>query len=92
MQALTYKDLVDEKIREWQQALGRLERQQPVKHASAGVEQLKPALDSAIAHLSALVEQETVGNTLETKDNILKIFTSIDKEFSKYQGKTPFML
>ena len=83
MHALTYKDLVDEKIREWQQA---------VKHAGAGVEQLKPALDSAIAQLSALVEQETVGNTLETKDNILKIFTSIDKEFSKYQVKTPFML
>ena len=92
MQALIYKDLVDEKIREWQQALGRLEKQQDAKQVSAGVEQLKPAIDRAIAQLSALVEQETVGNTLETKDTILKIFTSIDTEFSKYQQKTPFML
>ena len=92
MHAPTYKDLVDEKIREWQQALGRLERHQAVKQLSAGVEQLKPDLDLAIAQLSALVEQETVENTLETKDNILKIFTSIDTKFSGYQEKTPFML
>lgn len=92
MHSLTYKDIVDGKIKEWQQALGKLEEQQAKNHLGAGVEQLKPAIDMAITRLSALVEQETLENTMETKDNILKIFTSIDKEFSKHQKKTPFML
>ncbi len=92
MHAQTYNDLVDGKIREWQQALGKLEEPQALKGVSARVEQLKPAIDMAITQLSALVEQETVGNTMETKDKILNIFTLIDKEFSKCQDRTPFML
>ena len=92
MHAQTYKDLVDGKIKEWQQALGILEKQQAVKRVSERVEQLKPAVDMAITQLSALVDQETVGNTMETKEEILKIFTLIDEKFSKYQDKTPFML
>ena len=59
---------------------------------SAKVEELKSAIDAAIVQLHKLDEQETVQNTMETKEQILNIFSSIDQGFSEYQEKTPFML
>lgn len=98
MQSLTYKDIIDDKIAEWQQGLKKLEEQKEKAHAEAKEQlgakavQLKSAIDAAIVQLHNLDEQETVDNTMETKDRILKIFTSIDKGFSEYQKTTPFML
>ena len=98
MQSLTYKDIIDDKIVEWQRGLQKLEEQKEKgtvvykEQFSAKVEQLKSAIDAAIVHLHNLDEQETADNTMETKDKILKIFSSIDKSFSEYQKKTPFML
>ena len=98
MQSLTYKDIIDDKIIEWQRGLQKLEEQKEKgtvvykAQFSAKVEQLKSAIDAAIVHLHNLDEQETADNTMETKDKILKIFSSIDKSFSEYQKKTPFML
>ncbi len=42
--------------------------------------------------LRHLDEQETVENTMETKDKILKIFSSVDQSFQGVEDKTPFML
>jgi len=98
MQSLTYKDIIDDKIIEWQRELKKLEEQKEKGTAeykeqfSAKVEQLKLAIDAAIVHLHNLDDQETAVNTMETKDKILKIFSSIDMSFSEYQKKTPFML
>mgnify|MGYP000263857173 CR=1 FL=1 len=98
MQLLTYKDIIDDKIVEWQRELKKLEEQKEKGTAEyreqfrAKVEQLKSAIDAAIVHLHNLDEQETADNTMETKDKMLTIFSSIDKCFSEYQKKTPFML
>jgi len=59
---------------------------------SAKVEELKSAIEDAIVQLHNLDEQETAQNTMETKERILKIFSSIDQDFTEYQEKTPFML
>ncbi|MFT5701322.1 MAG: hypothetical protein ACI8ZB_004213 [Desulforhopalus sp.] len=98
MQSLTYKDIIDDKIAEWQRDLKKLEEQ--LEKASSGSKdkqsakaaQLKAALGAAIVQLRTLDEQETVANTMETKDKILKIFSSLDKDFPVQEDKTPFML
>lgn len=96
MQSSTYKDIIDEKIAEWQASLKKIQQQADKasldSKASAKIKDLKSAIDSAIVQMQALDAQETIGNTMETKNQILKIFTSIDKEFTEFQGKTPFML
>lgn len=98
MQSLTYKDIIDDKIVEWRRGLNNLEEQKEKagaankKQLSTKAEQLRTAIDAAIVQLHTLDEQETVENTMETKDKILKIFGSIDKGFTEYQKKTPFML
>ena len=98
MQSLTYKDIIDDKISEWQRGLEKLEETKGKYTAEnkdqliVKVEQLKSAVDTAIVHLNDLDEQETVDNTMATKDKILKIFSSIDKSFSEFQETTPFML
>jgi hypothetical protein len=98
MQSLTYKDIIDDKVLEWQRGLKKLEQQiaeatvANKDQLSEKAEQLKSAIDAATIQLHDLDEQETAANTMETKDKILEIFSSIDKEFSEYQKKTPFML
>lgn len=98
MQSLTYKDIIDDKIAEWQRGLEKLEEQKDKftvdnnVQLNVRVEQLKSAIDAAIVQLHELDEQETVDNTMETKDKILKIFSSIDKGFAEFQETTPFML
>jgi hypothetical protein len=98
MQSLTYKDIIDDKVAEWQSHLNKLEEQSK-KFSSdtqdkliAKMEQLKSSIDTAIFQLHNLDEQETAGNTMETKDKILEIFDSIDKDFPKYEDKTPYMI
>ncbi len=98
MQSPTYRDIIDEKIAEWQQGLeelGKMTERATVENKgmlSAKVEELKSAIDAAIVQLHKLDEQETVQNTMETKEQILNIFSSIDQDFSEYQEQTPFML
>jgi len=98
MQSLTYRDIIDEKIAEWQQGLeelGKMTERATVENKgmlSAKVEELKSAIEDAIVQLHNLDEQETAQNTMETKERILKIFSSIDQDFTEYQEKTPFML
>jgi hypothetical protein len=98
MHSLTYKDIIDEKIAEWRSGLKKLEEQagkapSDIKaKLNAKMEQLKSAIDTATVQLHNLDEQETIGNTMETKDKILKIFYSIDKDFTGYEDKTPYML
>jgi hypothetical protein len=98
MQSLTYKDIIDDKIAEWQRGLQKLVEHKEKSTTDSKVkldvkvEQLKSAIDTAIVQLHDLDEQETVNNTMETKDKILKIFSSVDKGFSEFQETTPFML
>lgn len=93
----TYKDIIDEKITEWQSGLKKLEDYSGKASADkakirAKVEDLKSAVDAAIVQLHDLDKQETVDNTVETKNRMLKIFSSIDKDFTGFEDKTPFML
>jgi len=98
MQSTTYRDIIDEKIAEWQQGLeelGKMTERATIENKgvlSAKVEELKSAIEDAIVQLHNLDEQETDQKTMETKERILKIFSSIDQDFTEYQEKTPFML
>jgi hypothetical protein len=98
MQTLTYKDIIDDKIAEWQQGLQRLEQlaekatSDTKAELKAKMMQLKSAIDTATVQLHNLDKQETVGNTMETKEKILQIFHSIDKDFTWNEDQTPFML
>ena len=98
MQSQTYKDIIDEKIVEWRQDLEKIgkmtERATAEKKnlLTSKIEMLKVEIDTAIEQLHNLDGQETPQNTMETKEQILKIFSSIDKELIEYQEKTPFML
>jgi len=98
MHSMTYKDIIDEKTAEWQKGLKKLE-DLAAKSATdtrtnldAKIEQLRSAIDLATAQLRHLDEQETIGNTVETKDKILKIFSAIDKDFIGFEKKEPYML
>jgi hypothetical protein len=98
MQSDTYKDIIDDKIAEWQNDLKKLEEKAGTATADAKgklrakTNQLRSAIDKAVIQLRDLDEQETVANTMETKDKIVKIFTSIDKDFIGNEEKTPYML
>lgn len=98
MQSATYRDIIDEKIAEWQQGLeelGKMIERATIENKSllsARVEELRSAIDAAIVQLHNLDEQETAQNTMETKEQILNIFSSIDEDFTEFQEKTPFML
>lgn len=98
MQSLTYKDIIDDKIAEWQNGLKKLKEQSGKATSdtkaklSAERNRLRSAIDTAIIQLRDLDEHETVDNTMETKDKILGIFSSIDKDFIEHEDKTPFML
>ena len=99
MQSSTYKDIIDDKIAEWQNSLKKLEEQTGAATSDtkkgklrAKTNQLRSAIDKAIVQLRDLDEQETVANTMETKDKIVKIFTSIDKDFIGNEETSPYML
>ncbi len=98
MDSLTYKDIIDDKIADWQNSLKKLDEQADKASSEtkdkliAKKKQFKAAIDTAILQLRKLDEHETVANTMETKDKILKIFGSIDRDFKADEDKTPFML
>ena len=98
MHSQTYGDIIDDKISEWRRGLKKLGTMvekagiEQKGELSARVEELRAAIDAAVVQLRDLDEQETVANTMATKQKILDIFSSIDKDFSAYQEKTPFML
>ena len=98
MRSMTYRDIIDDKLREWQNGLNKLEKQAEKATSDTQaiirtkIRELKAAIDTATVQLHNLDKQETVSNTMETKDEILKIFRSIDKDFTGYEDRTPFML
>lgn len=98
MRKLIYGDIIDGKIAEWQDGLKKLEKQAEKATSdtqamiTAKIRRLKAAIDTATVQLHNLDRHETVSNTMETKDEIMKIFSSIDKDFPGYEDKTPFML
>lgn len=98
MASSTYRDLIDDKVAAWQNALKRLE-EQAAKASSetrakrmAKLDRLRLEIDSAATQLHTLDRQEHAGNTMEIKDRILEIFNTIDKDFPRYEEKTPYML
>lgn len=98
MKTLTYQDIIDDKIAAWQNSLKKLEEHAEKASADtqteirARMEKFRAAIAAATVQLHALDEQETVSNTMETKDKILEIFDSIDRDFPGYEDLTPFML
>ena len=98
MQSSTYKDIIDTKIAEWQKGIKTLEEQSEKVASDTQVQlvekvrKLKSAVDTATVQLYDLDQRESVSNTMETKDKILKIFGSVDRDFTKHEDKTPFML
>lgn len=94
----TYRDIIDDKVTEWQNTLKRLEEQ--VDKAPSGVkaerraklDQFRSRIESAEIQLRTLDKQEKVENTMEIKDKILEIFGSIDREIPLHEEKTPYML
>jgi hypothetical protein len=98
MQSSTYKDIIDDKIAEWQNSLKKIEEKTGTATADAKgklrakTSQLRSAIDKVEIQLRDLDEQETVDNTMETKDKIVKLFTSIDKDLTGFEEKSPFML
>lgn len=96
---LTYKDIIDDKVAEWRQhlrKLGEFAEKATLEHRAelkTKMEQLRSEIDTAVVRLQELDQLETVANTLETKDKILEIFNSIDKDFYTWnEYQTPFML
>ncbi|MGB3210938.1 MAG: hypothetical protein WBB19_09570 [Desulforhopalus sp.] len=98
MQSSTYNDIIEDKITEWHSSLTKLDKMvtkatsDSKNDLNAKITQLKSAIEVAKIQLYTLDKQETVGNTMETKDKILEIFNSIDKDFMGFEEKTPFML
>ncbi len=98
MQTLTYKDIIDEKVAEWQMGIKKLEEQmgKATSDSKARLQekmtQLTSAIDSAIVQLKDLDRQETLSNTVEIKDKIMRVFDSIDRDFTGVDDRTPFML
>ena len=98
MRSQTYKDIIDEKIAEWQQGIEKVQKMterattERRNQLHAKIAELKVAIDGAVVQLRDLDERETPENTMETKERILDIFSSVDKDLKEYQEKTPFML
>lgn len=98
MASSTYRDIIDDKVAAWQNGLKKLEEQTAGASSETKVEmkkkldQLKVQIEKAVIQLRTLDEQENVKNTLEIKDKILQIFSSIDRDFPRYEGQTPYML
>ncbi len=98
MQSSIYKDLIDEKISEWKKDLTKVEEQaegasqETKSELLEKIKLIRPKINTAILELQKLDKKETVDNTMETKEKIMEIFNSIDKEFPHYEDITPYML
>jgi len=98
MKSSIYRDIIDEKVAEWRNNLhkleAKLEQADPdgKSELSAKIAELRNRLDNAVVQLLVLDKSESIENTVETKDRILEIFSSIDRDFPKYEDHTPYML
>lgn len=98
MQSSTYRDIIESKLAEWQGNLKKLEEQAAKATSDTKaiinpkVELLKSAIETARVQLYVLDKEESIENTMETKEKILKIFSAVDKDFPGYVDRTPFML
>ncbi len=98
MSSSTYQDLIDNKVAQWQSAIATIEAR--VSKAGSGgrealsqpLRHLKDSVEAATSELHELSNRETVQNTLAIKDEILKIFDSIDRDLTAFAERSPFML
>jgi hypothetical protein len=94
----TYIDIIESKIEEWKGKIDLLKKR--AEKASADdkdkltlkINQLSSGVEAATFQLHDLDRIEDSNNTLTVKDQILKIFESIDKDMIISDEKTPFML
>jgi predicted nucleic acid-binding Zn-ribbon protein len=98
MTSTTYQDLIDNKIAHWQDTIRKIEERvgqtgsDSREEARQSLQKLRDSFASAQAELHEVSSRETVQNTLAVKDQILKIFDSIDRELTAFDESTPFML
>lgn len=98
MQSSTYTDIIDSKLAEWQDNLKKLEVQAAKADSDTKaillpkIELLKSEIETARVQLYDLDKKECVENTMETKNKILKVFSSVDRDCTGYVDQTPFML
>lgn len=98
MQSPTYRDIIEDKITEWQNNLKKLEEEaqkapnDKKNDFNAMIKKFRSTIATATVDLRTLDKNETAANTMETKEQILAIFRSIDTDFPKSKDKTPFML
>lgn len=94
----TYMDIIEGKIAEWKDNIDLLKER--AEKASADdkaqltlkINKLSAAIETATLQLHELDNLEDSSNTLVTKDKILQIFESIDRDLIVSDEKTPFML
>lgn len=94
----TYMDIIESKIAEWKDNIDLLGKRAEKSSAenkaqlTTKINKLSSAIETATLQLHDLDNLEDRGNTLATKDKILEIFDSIDKDMIVTDEKTPFML
>ena len=98
MPSTTYQDLIDNKIAQWQDTIRTIEARVGQagsgsrEEASQSLQKLKDSVAAAQVELHEASNRETVQNTLAVKDQILKIFDSIDRDLTAFTQSSPFML
>lgn len=94
----TYADIIEDKVKEWHGKVDILREQSANAPAEsrpelkARINNLQENIESATQQLFELDKKENKENTLETKNNILAIFESIDKDLTISEKKAPYML
>lgn len=98
MPSATYQDLIDNKVAHWQAVIATIEERLSKPGSgdrealSQSLQQLKDSVAAATSELHELNNRETAETTLAVKDQILKIFDSIDRDLSAFVERSPFML
>ncbi len=93
----TYADIIEDKVNEWHSKIDILKKQAEESSSEYNIElrtklkELQTAIEAATSQLHELDENETQENTVAIKNDILKIFESIDKSLSISEKKTPYM-
>lgn len=97
-QQSTYADIIEDKIQEWQSKLEELrlqsEQASPEQRPKLDdkMNNLRTAIEIATLQLHDLDARETMENTLNIKDDILRIFETIDRDLQTTERVTPYML
>ncbi len=93
-----YRDIIEDKIRDWKENIELLKQhaeKTPINsqpHFNWKITQLRSAIETATLQLHDLDSRENFTNTVMIKDEILRIFDSIDRDLTIFDEKTPFML